>query len=161
MADEKLSTAIPLAHRSAQLLRDFRERFGLKITPAWLLQLQAVTSGVLQLDPVLKRPRIGVNETMEDSHAAFDEMVRSMLGAGVEVMIARAIARMMHHSALEHNVALSRSTRSILQIMSETAWQPSDLALVNSTFPNFATTRGQDDRERLTELLRKWEKLDV
>ena len=168
MSQESLSHAIPMAHAAAQLLCDFRERYGLKVSPAWLLQLQAVAAGVLLLDPELAEPAIipaaksaRPAGTIQDSRTAFDEVFRCLLGTGVEVMIARGISRMMYHTALEQKIALSRSTRTMLQIMSDTAWRPSDLSLVNSVFPNFATIRGQQGRERLTELLEKWEKLDI
>lgn len=36
-AERYLSNVIQLAHRSAQILREFRERYGLKIYPTWLL----------------------------------------------------------------------------------------------------------------------------
>jgi hypothetical protein len=55
---------------------------------------------------------------------------------------------------------LSTGILSMLKLMPETAWRPSDVRLVKSIFPNFATTRGHDDHEeRLTELLTKWEPL--
>lgn len=161
MARDMLSNALPMAYAAAQLLRDFRERYGLKITPAWLLQLQAVTAGVLLLDPELKGTPYTISAkttdsgTIQDSHAAFDETFRCLLGTGVEVMVARGIARMMYHTALEMNVTFSSRARSLLQIMSDTAWRPSDLSLVNSTFPNFATDG------RMTELLSRWEKLEI
>lgn len=167
-AEEMLSHAIPLARRAAQMLCDFRERYGLKVTPAWLLQLQAVTAGVLMLDPELSNPaRVGSpkgqdrNATGQDSHAAFDEVFRCLLGTGVEVMIARGIARMMYHTARGQKIALSQSTRAMLQIMADTAWRPSDLSRVNSIFPNFATGPGQKGSERMSELLSKWENLEI
>lgn len=168
MADQCLSMALPLAYKAAEMLRDFRERFGLKISPAWLLQLQAVSAGVLIQSPELTDSRIAaslrpgqVDGEIQDAHNAFDEVFRGLLGTGVEVMIARGIARMMYHTALERNIALTPSTRSILQIMSDTAWQPSDLSRINSFFPNFATTKGHEDRERMTELLSKSERLTI
>ena len=168
-AQEKLSSAINLAHAAAEMLRDFRARYGLKICPAWLLQLQAVTAGVLLLDPALTEPPTAASPmsdmhqdaSIQDSHTAFDEVFRCLIGTSVEVMIGRAIARMVYHTALDQKVALSPSTRSMLQIMSSTAWRPSDLNLVNSTYPNFATTKGHQDQERMSQLLSKWEKLDL
>lgn len=168
VAQEKLSSAILLAHRAAQILRDFRERYGLKVSPAWLLQLQAVTAGVLLADPELSSPTTVASPTsmerdgmIRDSHTAFDEVFRCLLGTGVEVMIARGIARMMYHTAQEQDIAVSRSTREMLTIMSHTAWRPSDLSLMNSRFPNFATIRGKEKDERLTEMLSRWEKLNI
>lgn len=168
MAQRKLYHAISLAHRAAQILREFREHYGLKITPPWLLHLQATTSGVLLLDPALKGSAATTvsasqdsTEEINDSHTAFDEVFRSLLGTSVEVMVARGIARMMYHSALERNIALGPSSRQMLQIMSETGWHHSNLASMNSVLPNFASIKGHDDRERMTELLEKWEKLEV
>lgn len=168
-AHDHLNKALPFAHRAAQLLRDFRERYGLKITPAWLLQLQAVAAGVLLLDPALQSASLESSlDTVEsstddiaDSRTAFDEVFRCLLGAGVEVMISRAIARMTYHTALKQRVMLSRPVFSMLQLMSQTAWRTSDLSLVNSKFPNFATTRGHVDDERLTELLQAYEAIEI
>lgn len=140
------------AHRSVQTLQEFRERYGLKITPAWLLQLQAVAVGFLVLDPALAHPAIVMSpktadeDTIHDSPTAFDEVFRGLLGAGVGVMIARAIARMSYHTARKQKIVLNNSTWNMLQIMSKTAWRPSGVNLVNSTFPNFATTKGFEDK---------------
>ena len=133
-AERYSSSAIQLAHRSAQILRDFRERHGLKISPAWLLQLQAVAAGVLVADPELANPTIVTSpgatensETITTSAAALEEVFRCLLGTGVEIMIARAIARMTYLTALKQKV-----------------------------------TRGYgDSEERMSELLTKWEALDL
>ncbi|KAF2718637.1 hypothetical protein K431DRAFT_129166 [Polychaeton citri CBS 116435] len=167
-ARDMLSKALPLAYRATQILHDFRKRYGLKITPAWLLQLQAVAAGVLLQDPELADATTiassGDGEsggTINDSRTAFDEVFRCLLGTGVQVMVARGIARMMYHTSLQKNIKMSQSMRSVLQIMSDTAWRPSDLSLVSSTFPNYATTKGYLDSERMTELLMKWEALET
>ena len=167
-AQEAFANALPLAHQGAQMMRGFRQRYGFKVNPAYLLQLQAVTASVLLLDPELTNPSIVVSQEAEavdgsirDSHTAFDEVFRSLLGTGVEVMIARGIARMMYHTALEQSIALSRSTREMLQIMSATAWQPSNLSHMNSMMPNFATLKSGEGGERMTELLSKWENLEI
>lgn len=168
-AEQYLSSAIQLAHRSAQILRDFRERFGLKITPIWLMQLQAVAAGVLTLDPELANPTIGTSpgaaehaDTIDTSAAALEEVFRCLLGTGVEIILPRAIARMTYQTAFKQKVVLSESTQSMLRLMSETAWRPSDARLISSSYPNFATTQGYDDREeRMSKLLTKCEALDV
>jgi hypothetical protein len=164
-----LSQAIALSHQSAQILREFRERYGFKITPAWLLHLQAVAAAILVLDPELTdpttvmSPKAGdVDSTIRDSYTAFDEVFRSLLGAGVEVMIARAVTRMTYHTARKQKIVLSRRTWDILQAMSSIAWRSSDVNLVSSTFPNFATTSGYEDKtERMTEFLGKLEELEI
>lgn len=169
ISQEFLSQAVALSHQSAQILQEFRELYGLKITPAWLLQLQAVAAGILVLDPELTNPTTVVSpragdmeSTICDSSTAFDEVFRSLLGAGVEVMIARAIARMSYHTARKQKIVLSRSTWNMLQVMSGTAWRPSDMNLVNSMFPNFAATKGYEDKtERMTEFLGKLEELEI
>lgn len=168
-AERYSSNVIQLAHRSAQILREFRERYGLKIYPTWLLQLQAVAAGVLVADPELANPTIVTSpgatensETITTSAAALEEVFRCLLGTGVEIMIARAIARMTYQTALKQKVILSQSTQNLLQIMSETAWRPSDAKMISSKYPNFATTRGYgDSEERMSELLTKWEALDL
>lgn len=43
----------------------------------------------------------------------------------------------------------------------DTAWQPSDITLVSSVFPNFATEKGFDDSERMTEIISRWDKLEI
>lgn len=168
-SQELLSQAIALSHRSAQILQEFRVRYGLKITPAWLLQLQAVAAGILVLDPELTDPTTVMSpkagdpdDAIRDSSTAIDEVFRSLLGAGVEVMIARAIARMSYHTARKQKIVLSRNTWDMLQVMSGTAWRPSDVALVSSTFPNFATTKGHEDKtQRMTEFLGEFEVLEI
>lgn len=166
MAHELLSNTTTLAYRSAQMLQDFRERFGLKIIPALLLQLQAVAAGVLIRDPELANDTststTDADNTINNSRAAFDEVFRCLLGTGVESILARGIARMTYQTALQYQAVLSTGILSMLKLMAETAWRPLDVRLVKSIFPNFATTRGHDDHEeRLTELLTKWETLQI
>lgn len=170
-AERYLSNVIQLAHRSAQILREFRERYGLKIYPTWLLQLQAVAAGVLVADPELANPTIVTSpsatehsdrEEITTSAAALEEVFRCLLGTGVEIMIARAVARMTYQTVLKKKVILSQSTQNMLQIMSKTAWRPSDVKMISSKYPNFATTRGYgDSEERMSDLLTKWEVLDI
>lgn len=170
-AEQYSSNVIQLAHRSAQILREFRERYGLKIYPTWLLQLEAVAAGVLVADPELANPTIVTSpsateysdkEEITTSAAALEEVFRCLLGTGVEIMIARAIARMTYQTALKQKVILSQSTQNMLQLMSETAWRPSDVKMISSKYPNFATTKGYgDSEERMSELLTKWEVLDI
>ena len=168
-AERYSSNVIQLAQRSAQILREFRERYGLKISPPWLLQLQAVAAGVLVADPELANPTIvrspGATEhsgAITNSAAALEEVFRCLLGTGVEIMIARAIARMTYKTALKQKVILSQSTQNMLQIMSETAWRPSDAKMISSKYPNFATSKGYgDSEERMSELLTKWEVLEI
>ncbi|PIB00574.1 hypothetical protein CB0940_02026 [Cercospora beticola] len=127
MAHDSLSKALSLAYKAAQMLRDHRERYGLKISPPWLVQLSAVAAGVLVLDKDLTMPNMENHPSdhsrrqITDSHTAFDEVFRCLLGAGVEIMIARGIARMIYHTALEQRIVLSRSSRAMLQIMADTA----------------------------------------
>lgn len=116
MSQDLLSDAIALAYQAAQILREFQERYGLKITPAWLLQLQAVAAGILVLDPELANPTIVMSPkatdlevTIRSSSAAFEEVFRCLLGTGVEVMIARAIARISYHTALKQKIVQSIS----------------------------------------------------
>lgn len=166
---ENLSSLILHAHQSAQILREFRERYGLKISPATMLQLQAVAPAVLIHDPEMTEPRdnistndIQLGSAIDSSPAAMDEIFRCLLGTGVEIMNARAVARMTYHTVKKHKIVLGSSILSMLDLMSETAWRPSDVKLVKSVFPNFATIRGHDDNdERLTELLTKWETLEI
>nr|POE79506.1 nitrogen assimilation transcription factor nit-4 [Quercus suber] len=155
MSHKYQSQALSLAHMAAQILSEFRQRYGLKITPAWLLQLQAVAAGVLLQAPELRIPISYQSpedphpeQIVHDSHAAYEEILRCLLGTGVQVMIARGIARMAYHTALEQKIALSPPTMSLLRIMSDTSWQPSDLALMRSTFPNFANDGGLNGSER-------------
>lgn len=169
MAQEKLADAILLAHQAAQILCDHRKKYGWKVTPGWLLQLQAVAAGVLLCDPELAGATTIItspearkrSDRIQDSSSAFEEVYRGLLGAGVEVMISRGIARMMYHTATEQKVALSAPMLNMLEIMSATAWKPSDLVQVHSLFPNFAKMKGHVDRERMTELLSKWEELEL
>jgi hypothetical protein len=56
---------------------------------------------------------------------------------------------------------LSITTRETLQAMSGVTWRPSDIAQVQSNFPNFTTIESHEKTIRLTELLEKAERLDL
>lgn len=122
-------------------------------------------------DPELANPTIVTSpsatehsdrEEITTSAAALEEVFRCLLGTGVEIMIARAVARMTYQTALKKKVILSQSTQNMLQIMSKTAWRPSDVKMISSKYPNSATSRGySDSEERMSELLMKWEALDL
>lgn len=44
--------------------------------------------------------------TISTSPAALDEVFRCLLGTGVQIMLARGVARMAYHTAKKHNVVL-------------------------------------------------------
>ncbi|KAM3415732.1 hypothetical protein BST61_g9245 [Cercospora zeina] len=169
IAHDGLSKALLFAYKAAEMLRDVRERYGLKIVPPFAVQLSAVAGSVLVLDKDLTIPHVENNPSdpsrpIADSHTAFDEVFRFLLGISVEIMIARGIARMIYYTALEHKIALSRAARAMLQIMADTAWRPSDLALLHSTYPDITTVGGDDEisaNRRLSELLSSWENLEI
>ncbi|KAF2212424.1 hypothetical protein CERZMDRAFT_97696 [Cercospora zeae-maydis SCOH1-5] len=81
-----------------------------------------------------------------------------------ETLIARGIARMIYYTALEQKIALSRASRAMLQIVADTAWRPSDLSSLHSTYPDITAVSGDDKesaKRRLSELLSSWEKLEI
>lgn len=120
-----------------------------------------IATGLRACKPTIITSSQVFNESTQGSRVAFDEIFRCLLGTGVEVMIARAIVRMTCHTTLKQRIVLSCSTWSMLQIMSDTAWRPTDVARVNSTFPNCETIKSNEDKERLSDLLQNWESTNI
>lgn len=93
---------------------------------------------------------------MENVGTAFEECFRYLLASGMQQMLPRAIARMVYHTARQLAVELPMLVQSTLQLVSNTAWRPSEVRMLSSVYPNYAT-----EGDTLEDMLRKWEELTV
>jgi hypothetical protein len=156
------------AHETAQYLHDFREMYGYKITPTAIMHAAALASSILLRNMRDTQPYDGVNglyemppsSSLEDIHGSFEECFRCLLGMGMQNLLPRAIARMIYRTSEELQVKLPSNVVQMLQIVYDSAWQESDLRLMNSKYPNLfvPTNRVTDIRAKeIPYWLEKWE----
>lgn len=150
-----------LAFTAARNLRDFRQVYGYKITPPFLWQHATVAAFILLNDidefasrqtPRTARPSER-SPPIVDVDVAFEECVRCILACGVQMLLPRAIARMLYLTSIQSKKQLPETVEQMMQIMAEISWQPSDLRRLNSIYPN------QGDELGMESLLRKFEVL--
>jgi hypothetical protein len=153
------------AFKAAYLSRDFGSEYGWKIAPPYISQ--QTTSAIFIF---LQEMQESSNDMDQDSSGtsdverAFGECFRCLLGCGVQQMLSRGIARMIYHTAMKLELNLPRLVESMLQIVAETAWQPSDWQYLDSIFPNpilASRSKAAEKKHRMGTLLKEWEGEDV
>ncbi|CAD0089810.1 unnamed protein product, partial [Aureobasidium vineae] len=148
MSDRALATA----HDHAVRLGSFRHHYGLKITPPYFVQANGVVCFTLLQD--LDNPA---------SAAAFKEAFRCLLGAGMQLLWARGMARMLHLTAQNTGIRFPKPIETMLEAVADTAWTKSDTEMLSSCWPNIAIAKDAKAGESVTmeDLIKKWEKLAV
>ncbi|KAF2719516.1 hypothetical protein K431DRAFT_286635 [Polychaeton citri CBS 116435] len=176
LESELHSKALNYARKAAALNRDYRETYGLKILPPWVLQSTANASFLLLMDlqrnPTQVAPqsddtpsssRDGVRTPESTSATAFEECFRLLIGTGVHIMESRALARMIFHTAAHLRVQLPDAVMEMIRLVAETAWQRSDMHRIRSAYPNWvlksADGQARNDHE-MEDLLKRWEAMD-
>ena len=161
------------AYRAATSLRDYRATYGLKLTTPSIFHAATLASFILlhdmQLNPSTSRspsdslPKRTTN-SITDTQSAFEECFRCLLGGGLQLMLPRGIARMLYHTARQMRVQLPSIVLHMLRIVADTAWRPSDMDHLNSSYPNWAFAQDSDSftsRDRMEDVLKKWENLEI
>ena len=170
LLEELRGDALRFAHRAATMVRDFRETYGLKVTLPFIFQLSGVATFILLRDmqantsPENSPNEIRSNIPNSQIQTSFEECFRCLIGAGMQYMLPRAIARLLYHSATQLRVKLPDAVEQMLGMVAETAWRPSDLHQLNSCWPNWAasgTWKRNDKNVQMEDMLRKWEELGV
>ncbi|KAG9600644.1 hypothetical protein KCU77_g3223, partial [Aureobasidium melanogenum] len=144
--------AFATAHDHAVRLASFRHHYGLKIVPPYFVQANGVVCFTLLRD--LDNPA---------SAAAFKEAFRCLLGAGMQLLWARGMARMLHLTAKNTGIQLPRAIETILEAVADTAWTKTDTEMLSSCWPNIAIAKDAKIGESVTmeDLIKKWESLAV
>ncbi|CAD0114866.1 unnamed protein product, partial [Aureobasidium uvarum] len=148
MSDRALATA----HDHAARLGSFRHHYGLKISPPYFVQANGVVCFTLLQN--LDNPT---------SAAAFKEAFRCLLGAGMQLLWARGMARMLHLTAQNTGIRLPKAVETMLEAVADAAWTKSDTEMLSSCWPNIAIAKDAKVGESVTmeDLIKKWEKLAV
>lgn len=144
--------ALATAQEHAIRLASFRHHYGLKIAPPYFVQANGVVCFTLLRD--LDNPA---------SAAAFKEAFRCLLGAGMQLLWARGMARMLHLTAKNTGIQLPRAIETILEAVADTAWTKTDTEMLSSCWPNIAIAKDAKVGESVTmeDLIKKWESLAV
>lgn len=153
--------AIEAALASGTLLGQYREAYGVSILAPFLMQTASLAMHILT--PVMMRsattPQI---EFLERAETAFTECFRCLLTIGIGLMLPRGMVRLIYHTARELDVQLPSDVQEMLRMVSEAAWQPRDLHLLHSSYPNWAVARHRKasaDRFAMEDMLCQWENL--
>jgi hypothetical protein len=144
--------AIATAQDMAAMIGNFRHHYGLKITLPYFVNANGIVCFTLLQD--LDNPA---------SAAAFKEAFRCLLGAGMQLLWARGMARMLHLTAQNTGVQLPKAIETCLDAVADTAWTKSDMEMLSSCWPNFVIAKDAKEGESVTmeDLIKKWEKLAV
>lgn len=144
--------AIATAQDMAIIIGNFRHHYGLKITLPYFVNANGVVCFTLLQD--LDNPA---------SAAAFKEAFRCLLGAGMQLLWARGMARMLHLTAQNTGIQLPKAIETCLDAVADTAWTKADTEMLSSCWPNLAIAKDAKVGESVTmeDLIKKWEKLAV
>lgn len=150
--------ALVQALASASILRDYREKYGLKMIVAFIFQAAAVSAFTL-LPYLRPDATIPPGFAREALHAAFTEAFRCLLGIAARVMIARGVVQMVRQSAESMGIP---DVVSIKPAVLEVVWREGDAKKMSSDFPSFAIEGGGDGKNdegprRMEEMLSEWE----
>ncbi|USW46740.1 hypothetical protein Slin15195_G000590 [Septoria linicola] len=147
----------PLDHAisAGNLMRDFRQRYGLKQIPAFMFQLAGIATGSLLRGLQEMQQQSSRSKTACQNEAeiieAFEECCRLLLAFSMQMMLPRGITRMLHATVLKMGIRLPASVRSMLQLFGGDVWIAGDLEAFSSIYPNLS--RGPpimpNDAERL------------
>lgn len=161
---------LEFTHTAASLLQDYREAYGFKSTPAILFQLAAVAAFILlremDSDDDVVRSRLALHlhpSFTNNSAKAFEECLRCLMACGVQSVQPRGIARMLYHTAIKSKALLPETVKQMFHIIAETTWQPSDIHLFDSCYPNMilASKSGAEPEEyEMDSVLQKWENIE-
>ncbi|KAI5276267.1 hypothetical protein E4T47_00937 [Aureobasidium subglaciale] len=142
--------AIATAQEMAVKMGNFRHHYGLKIIPPYFVQANGVVCFTLLQD--LANPA---------SAAAFKEAFRCLLGAGMQLLWARGMARMLHLTAQNIGIQLPKAIETMLEAVADTAWKKSDTEMLSSCWPNYAIAKDAKVGESvmMEDLIKKWERV--
>lgn len=122
------------AYRATTCMRDFCEAYGLKIIPSFGILQQGAPSAFILLRNLQSDPHsrnratrtstvLNIFESpLDNTTAAFEECFRCMLGAGLQTILPRGIARMVYRTATQMEVELPESVRQMIAMVAETSW---------------------------------------
>ncbi|KAK5163405.1 uncharacterized protein LTR77_010778 [Saxophila tyrrhenica] len=161
--------ALEVAHRSAALMKDYRETYSMRVAPPMMIQVAAIASftlvKALERRPDSATPRAApaaAEGQLQAIESAFDETFRGLVALGLQIFIARGIARMVVGTAHYLNVRLPDSVLRMMHLIAEMAWRPSDRLKISSVYPNAAMASATTGSEfQMDEMLRKWEALEI
>lgn len=127
--------ALRHALASKYLLRDYREKYGLKMIVAFIFQAAAVSAFTIlpYLRPATIIPASFTRPLLAD---AFTEAFRCLLGMATRVMIARGVVQMVRQSAEVMGIAdVVVLKPTILQVV----WREGDAKKMSSDFPSYGS----------------------
>lgn len=142
--------ALALTREAAAFLGDFRQRYGYKLVPPFVMHVGAMACNIqicafekssMRTSTVSAEPDGGVDDQDGFRAAnidAFQECFRSVLACGLQMMLPRGLARMLYHTANRLEVELPETVQRVLAVVADAAWQPTDVLKFNSFYPNIA-----------------------
>jgi hypothetical protein len=157
LASKLRKHAIHSAQDMSINLGHFRQQYGLKMVPPYMVQANGVACFILLTDLSTDSP------SFSSSTMAFKEAFRCLLGMGMQLLWARAMARLLHLTAQKKGFKLPSSIEMMLSAVSESAWTANDKQRLSSCWPNYAIvgTAKVGESVMMEDLIREWEGLAV
>ena len=101
---------------------------------------------------------------IKDTHSATEEIFRCLLATGTQMMLPRAIARMLHRSALLLQLRLPESVDQMLVMITKTSWRPSDIHQLDSMYSTWdldGRVTAAGGKRKMEAMLKEWERLEI
>ena len=159
-----LHSALDSALAGAAIVRNYREMYGLRTVSPFLIQNAAHALQIFLPNMGSCKTTLAPNSSAQAIQDGFTECFRCLVAMGMGLLLPRGIARMIYHTSRVLNVQLPDEVMSMLSLVAETAWQPSDLHQLNSCYPNWALASAEKAEVvnyQMDDMLRKWEDLGV
>jgi hypothetical protein len=118
---------------AADLLKNFRQKYGFKSSLAYIFQSAALVSSILLNNPELPPKRFlhvanGVSNLHDDIVLAFNESYRCLLAMGTRLMVGCRLAHMVYQTSCTGNEApLPEDTRRLLVVVNDIVWTTTDV----------------------------------
>jgi hypothetical protein len=158
----------------AALVKDYREVYGVRVVPPYILYAPAIaTFALLEAlnDPAVLRQTSKASSAQqstdrqpsrEDVESATEETMRIMLALSLQFPMGRAITRMIVMTAQALQVRLPDPVLRMVQLLAGGLWRTKDRLKISSAYVNVLMTNDLTDVDfQMDEMLRQWEGLEV
>lgn len=149
---------LDFAYSTSSLLANYRAAYGYRNTAMFVLQSAIVA--VFSLLSELRRHPPGPDSLAQPrTEIALEEVFRCLFACGVQMMVARGVARMAYHAAREMNCQLPPSVEELMQMLENSAWDPEDVLRIHSSLPCYSLVESTSriEESSMTNVLRRFE----
>lgn len=164
--------------QASALLRIYRETHGLGVVLPFVFQASTLVCFTLvqdvqkwqnlnkrshgaKADNVDLTTESRADEAWDEANVAFEEGYRCLLGMATQVMMARAVVRMLYHTLNLMGVTMHEPMDVLAERTMNALWRTAETKAISSSYPNYALVKQgkASETERMEILLGKWENM--